>query len=215
MAGSAKLIRVAAATIALSGAYYGLKVKEEGFTSAPVIPVQGDRPTIGFGSTFYEDGKPVKMGDPAISRDRGWKIVAAHNAREEADFRATLDGVTLFQPEYELFFDWRYQYGISAWRNGGILRNLKTGNRVQACKTILEYKFMTSARAQSAPGWQVTKRDGQGRAVQWRYDCSTPGNKVCYGVHGRNLRRYDSCMSYAPLNELPPPPSTLMAGGPQ
>lgn len=213
MASGAKTVRVAVATIFLSGAYYATKTQEEGFTTTPVIPVQGDRPTIGFGSTFYEDGRPVKMGDPAITRERAWRIVAAHNSREEAEFRATLNGVLLFQQEYELFFDWRYQYGINAWKSGGILRNLKAGKRVQACKSILEYKFMTSNRTQAAPGWQVSKRDSAGRPIQWRYDCSTPGNKVCYGVHARNLRRHDSCMSYALADEMPVPSGTLTAGG--
>lgn len=200
----AKLVRVAAVGIALSAVYYADKVREEGFTKHPVIPVEGDRPTIGFGSTYYEDGKPVAMTDSPITRDRAWSIVQAHNAKEQAEFNRTLDGVLLFQPEYELFFGWRYQYGIGRWKTSGMLRNLKRGERFAACNSLLEYKFMHSSKRPLTPnGWVVSKRDASGQPVQWRFDCSTPGNKVCRGVHDRNLRRHTECTKYAAMDTLP------------
>ena len=48
-----------AAVLAASAAFCGRK-NDEGFTSKPVIPVKGDRPTQGHGSTFKPDGSPVK-----------------------------------------------------------------------------------------------------------------------------------------------------------
>lgn len=195
--------RSAVILLALSGAYYADKVRDEGFTDKPVVPVQGDRPTIGFGSTFYENGSPVKMGDPAISRARAWQIVHAHNQREQAEFAATLAGVDLFQAEYELFFGWRYQYGMARWKSAGILRELRQGNRVAACNVLLHYKFMHSATPPKHPvGWQISKRAANGQPLQWRFDCSTPGNKVCAGVHTRNVRRHTECMKYARLDTL-------------
>ena len=41
--------------------------KFEGFSSIPYICPAG-KPTIGFGSTFYEDGTPVKMTDKPITK---------------------------------------------------------------------------------------------------------------------------------------------------
>ncbi|MFX9004232.1 lysozyme, partial [Acinetobacter baumannii] len=38
---------------------------KEGYTPKPIIPVKGDRPTIGNGTTFYPDGRAVTMNDPA------------------------------------------------------------------------------------------------------------------------------------------------------
>ncbi|HCA4902245.1 TPA: lysozyme, partial [Acinetobacter baumannii] len=46
---------------------------KEGYTAKPTIPVKGDRPTIGNGTTFYPDGRAVKMTDPAITRKQAFE----------------------------------------------------------------------------------------------------------------------------------------------
>ena len=50
----------------------GIKlIKEsEGFSAAPYLDPLGI-PTIGFGTTYYPDGKKVTMEDPAISKELG------------------------------------------------------------------------------------------------------------------------------------------------
>lgn len=48
--------------------------KFEGFSSEPYICPAG-KPTIGFGSTFYEDGTPVKMTDKPITKERARELV--------------------------------------------------------------------------------------------------------------------------------------------
>ena len=48
--------------------------KFEGFSSIPYICPAG-KPTIGFGSTFYEDGTPVKMTDKPITKERARELV--------------------------------------------------------------------------------------------------------------------------------------------
>ena len=35
----------------------------------------GDRPTIGYGNTFYEDGTAVTLNDPAITEDRALQLL--------------------------------------------------------------------------------------------------------------------------------------------
>ncbi|TDI11436.1 lysozyme, partial [Acinetobacter baumannii] len=53
--------KYAVGLLAASAAFFmGVKV-DEGYTSKPVIPVKGDRPTQGHGSTFKLDGSPLKM----------------------------------------------------------------------------------------------------------------------------------------------------------
>jgi hypothetical protein len=34
--------------------------------------------------------------------------------------------------------------------------------------------------------------------VRWRFDCSTPGNKVCRGVWTRQQARHAACMEAQP-----------------
>ena len=79
----------------------------------PVVPTQGDRPTVGFGSTFHENGAPVKMGD-TTTPVRALIKAQAHIAKEESIFRDSLAGVPLYQGEYDLYMDWVYQYGTGA-----------------------------------------------------------------------------------------------------
>lgn len=43
---------------------------KEGYAPKPVIPVKGDVPTIGNGTTVYCDGKKVTLKDPAISKEK-------------------------------------------------------------------------------------------------------------------------------------------------
>jgi len=53
--------RMLVAALSLSAAGLVGLVLHENYTGTAVIPTQGDRPTIGHGSTFHEDGTPVKM----------------------------------------------------------------------------------------------------------------------------------------------------------
>ncbi len=52
----------------------------EGFRSVPYLCPAGV-PTIGFGATYYEDGTPVTLGDPPISRERAERLLAFHILR--------------------------------------------------------------------------------------------------------------------------------------
>ena len=138
---------------------------------APHIPTKGDVPTIGHGSTRYEDGVKVKLTDAPITRERA--IQLARNLMNEAEtgLRASLPGVKLHQGEYDLYIDFVGQYGIGRWRSSSMRRHLLAGNYTAACKALLLYKYSSG------------------------YDCSTPGNKICYGVWDRQLKRYNACMA--------------------
>lgn len=165
--------RQIATGLALSAAAFVGIVTSEGYTETAVIPTKNDRPTNGFGSTFKEDGSPVRMGD-RITPVRAVQRAAAHLSKEEAAFRASLPGVALHQAEYDLYMDWVYQYGIDAWRASSMRRELLARRYPQACGALLLYK----------------KSGG--------YDCSIPGNKVCAGVWTRQLERHRKCMEAQP-----------------
>ena len=62
--------RLAVALLTMSASAYATWKASDGFTERPVIPTAGDVPTIGHGSTRYEDGTPVTMEDPPITRQR-------------------------------------------------------------------------------------------------------------------------------------------------
>lgn len=162
-------VRIAAAGLALSASAFVALLTGEGYTETAVIPTKNDRPTNGFGSTFKEDGTPVKMGE-RITPMRAVQRAAGHISKEEAVFRASIAAVPLHQAEYDTFADWTYQYGTGAWMKSSMRRALLAGQHRQACDALLLYK-----------------RSGG-------YDCSIPGNKVCAGVWTRQLARHKKCV---------------------
>lgn len=163
-------LRVLTVALSISAAGFAGWQVSEGFSPAPVIPTKGDVPTIGHGSTHYEDGTPVRLTDPPITRERAAILARALMGEDEKRFRASLPGVKLYQAEYDLYLDFVGQYGIGKWRKSSMRRNLLAGNYVAACKALLKYRYSAG------------------------FDCSTPGNKRCPGVWTRQLKRYDACM---------------------
>lgn len=142
---------------------------KEGFSAKPIIPVKGDVPTIGHGTTVYPNGVRVKMSDPAITKKQGHEYLKAHINKDAVRFNRSLDGVKLSQGEYDLYMDFTYNFGIGNWQSSSMLSNLKTGQYKQACKALLRYKFAS------------------GR------NCSIRSNG-CYGLWTRQVERYDKCM---------------------
>ncbi|AAQ55011.2 phage SAR endolysin [Burkholderia phage Bcep22] len=160
--------------LAVSAAAFGTWVASEGFAPKAEIPTKGDVPTIGHGSTRYEDGTPVKMGD-TITRQRADELARNLMAKDERDLRASLPADTrLYQAEYDVYLDFVGQYGIGNWRKSSMRRHVIAGEYAAACKALLNYRFAAG------------------------YDCSTlvngKPNKRCWGVWVRQKQRYDTCM---------------------
>lgn len=155
-----------------ASAFIGL-VMQENFTTEAVIPTINDRPTLGYGSTYWEDGSPVKMGQK-VSPVRALRVAEAHITREEKIFRNSLPNVLLSQEEYDLYIDWVYQYGTGNWSSSSMRLALLRGDYVGSCRALLAYR--------KAAG----------------YDCSTlvngKPNKRCWGVWVRAKERHDACM---------------------
>ncbi|AOA58287.1 glycoside hydrolase family protein [Acinetobacter larvae] len=143
--------------------------KAEGFTAKPIIPVKGDVPTIGHGTTKYPNGVRVKMSDPEITRKQAHEYLKTHINQEARGFNNSLNGVKVSQAEYDLYMDFVYNFGIGNWQSSSMLRNLKAGQYTQACKSLLLYKFSS------------------GR------NCSIRSNG-CYGVWTRQVDRHKKCL---------------------
>jgi lysozyme len=170
--------RVVVAALTLSAAAFATWKANEGFTERPVIPTPGDVPTIGHGSTRYEDGTPVRMDDPPVTRERAAQLARNLLSEDERRFRASLPGVELYPEEYDVYLDFVGQYGIGRWRSSSMRKHLLAGNYRAACDALLLYK-----------------RAGG-------YDCSTliggQPNKRCWGVWARQLERHEKCIGAQP-----------------
>lgn len=180
MADNRQPIRVAVAALTLSAAGFATWIASEGDSPAvtvngkemlaPHIPTKGDVPTIGHGSTRYEDGRRVRMTDAPITRKRAAELARNLHREEEARFIESLPGVVLTQGEFDLYVDFTGQYGIGNWRASSMRRHLLAGEYRQACDALLRYR----------------------RAAG--FDCSTPGNRRCPGVWTRQLERHAKCL---------------------
>lgn len=184
---SASPTRVAAITLAISAAAgYGW-IGHEGYTSTAVIPTPGDRPTIGHGSTYWHDGTPVKMGD-TITREAARELALGELDRTYAQcVRESLGSTLVTQSEFDQAVLFAGQYGCAAWKRSSMLRLTKAGQYGQACDAHMLYKYIRRDRSYG-DGWEKENATGQ-----WRYDCSTPGNRVCRGVWLRSQERAAAC----------------------
>lgn len=168
--------RQAVAALTMSAAGFLAWIGAEGFTAHPIIPVQGDVPTIGYGSTRYEDGTPVTLADPPITRQRAEQLARSLHSKEERRFRASLPGVALHQEEYDLYLDFVGQYGIGNWLKPKSPRSwLLVGDYVGACHALLNWRSVAG------------------------FDCSTlidgQPNRRCWGVWQRQLNRHAKCLA--------------------
>lgn len=161
--------RIIVAVLSLSAMGLVGLAMDENYVGRAMIPTKGDVPTLGFGSTTHADGRPVRLGD-TTTPSKALARTLQYLQVDEADMRKTLEGVALHQAEYDIYIDWRYQYGATAWRSSSMLRELKAGNYPAACQALLKYRFSAG------------------------HDCSAPGNRVCAGVWTRQLKRHAACM---------------------
>lgn len=167
--------RRAVKVLSLSAAALVALALLEDYTGTAVIPVTNDRPTIGFGSTFREDGSAVQPGD-RITPPKALARTLAHIQKDEVGLKQCVTA-PLSQTEYDLMVDFAYQYGVKVLCNSEMVRQANAGNYEASCRGYLRYKW--------AGG----------------YDCSTPGNKRCAGVWTRSKARYDKCRNAGDTGE--------------
>lgn len=167
-------VRSLAAALALSASGFAAWQASEGFSESPIIPTAGDVPTIGHGATYYEDGTPVTLDDPPITRERAAELARNLLSEDEKRFAASLPGVLLHQEEYDLYLDFVGQFGIGNWRGSSMRRHLLAGQHRQACEALLMWR------------WQAGR------------DCALPDNwgpRGCKGVWVRQQERHRRCMA--------------------
>lgn len=159
--------RLGVGVLAASASLLVALATHEGYTDKAIIPVAGDRPTVGFGSTFRDDGTPVQRGD-TITPVQALQRTMAHIQKDETALKQCVTA-PLTQYEYNTLVDFAYQYGSKAACNSSMVKLTNAGQYAEACQAYSRYKFVA------------------GR------DCSIRSNG-CYGVHLRSQERVKSCM---------------------
>lgn len=127
----------------------------EGYRENAYIPVAGDVPTIGFGTTGG-----VKLGDkttPELAIRRAHRDVQLFEGAIK-----TCVTVPLTQYEYDAYTSLAYNIGPNAFCNSTLVRLLNQGRYEEACKQILRWdKF----RGQTLRGLTIRRQEEYNRCM--------------------------------------------------
>lgn len=104
----------------------------EGYTDRAVIPVPGDVPTIGFGTTGG-----VKMGDK-ITPPKALVRALSDVQKFEGALKQCVK-VPLYQFEYDAYVELSYNIGSSAFCNSTMVKKLNAGDYAGACAEISKW----------------------------------------------------------------------------
>ena len=110
----------------MSAAGITLIKKFEGFRARPYL-CAGGKATVGYGSTFYADGKPVKLTDPLLSQAQA-EALLQDTLGEYED--AVNQGIT--QPmtagQFDSFVDLAYNIGSGNFRSSTLRKKFNAGD---------------------------------------------------------------------------------------
>jgi hypothetical protein len=115
--------RLVIASLSLSTAGLVGVLADESYTPISVVPMTGtagDRPTVGFGSTYKEDGSPVRLCD-TITPVAAIKRVQVHLTKDKKQLEKCVSGV-LSKIELDVLVDFINQLGNVAKCNSSIVK---------------------------------------------------------------------------------------------
>jgi lysozyme len=127
-----QIVRVAVASLALSAAGFVGIVTHEGYSERAIIPVPGDVPTYGFGTTGG-----VKLGDKITAPQAVARALQDVNKFEGAIKRCVR--VPLHQYEYDAYVSLSYNIGSGAFCGSTLVSKLNAGDYAGACAEILRW----------------------------------------------------------------------------
>lgn len=141
--------RAAATALSLSAAALVGLLLHEGYRGEAYIPVPGDVPTIGFGTTGG-----VKMGD-RTTPERALQRALADVQKFEGALKRCVS-VPLHQHEYDAYISFSYNVGSAAFCRSTLVRKLNAGDYSGACAELLRW---TKAGGRELPGLVRRRQD--------------------------------------------------------
>lgn len=171
-----KYQRTAIGALALSAAALVGLFTSEGYTSKAIIPVPGDVPTYGFGTT---DG--VKMGDsidPVAAVNRGYRDITKFESGIKRCVTAPL-----YQHEYDAYVKLTYNIGTANFCASSIPAKLNAFQYDAACETILDFVCGPATQATRAkPGEKCYSRTKPMRVLRGLQNRRQQEYKLCRGL---------------------------------
>lgn len=109
----------------------------EGLKLSPYLDTRGI-PTIGVGSTYYEDNTPVKITDHPITKERALQLLSFHIKKFE-DGINSLVKVKLNQNQFDALTSFAYNVGLGAFSKSTLLKLLNSGKYTEAANEFLSW----------------------------------------------------------------------------
>lgn len=94
--------------------------------------------TIGWGNTYYPDGRRVRISDPPITREQATDLMMQVLREFEDGINAALR-VEVTQNQYDALVCWAYNVGISAASGSTLMRLLNAGDVQGAADQFLRW----------------------------------------------------------------------------
>ena len=120
----------------LASTLVGLALSES-YSDKAIIPVPGDRPTTGFGTTFNADGSPVRMGQVTTPPRALVDLLRDASKFEQAVKRCA--PVPMYPHEYSVFVQFTYNVGESAFCKSTLAKKLNALDYAGACQELLRW----------------------------------------------------------------------------
>ncbi len=94
----------------------------EGFKAKPYIDIAGHA-TIGFGATYYQDGRKVKMSDPPITLQCALDLKEFHIEETEKVVRRLVKS-NINQNQFDALVSWVYNLGEGNLKTSTLLKKI-------------------------------------------------------------------------------------------
>jgi lysozyme len=117
----------------------GLCRRFEGFRAAPYLCPAGVW-TIGYGSTRYADGRPVRPGDEPIGQDAAERLLQLDLARFLAQVLDASPKLLAAHPaRLAAILDFAYNLGAGRYRASTLRRRVEAGDWSAACDELMKW----------------------------------------------------------------------------
>lgn len=161
--------RKAIGALVISAAALAGIMTREGFTNHAVIPIPGDVPTYGYGSTIKADGSKVVIGDKITREDAKILLVDSVNKTYADGIIKCAPDLLVTQYEFDFLVDSAYNLGVNRICKSSIIKKFRNGQYAEGCAVIKEYKYAAGK------------------------DCTVPANR-CGGIPKDRERAYNICI---------------------
>lgn len=94
----------------------------EGFRSKPYYDIAG-KPTIGYGATYYQDGRKVTMQDPPITKQCALDLKEFHIEETEKVVRKYVKS-NINQNQFDALVSWVYNLGEGNLKTSTLLKKI-------------------------------------------------------------------------------------------